>query len=365
MLSMTSRALGFGCLITLTLGGCGRASEAVDGGSVTPGDDTGTDSGPAPRDAFVPFDSGPFSAQCQTLTFPSVHVADGVENTQCVIVDLGNDLPIHVGSIHNILPTASHHFIVYRASADAVATPTPFDCTPFVDTLSSNSGSPLMITQRSDEVLTLPQGIAYTLPPHQLMRLELHYINVTGAPVDVSPTSQLCPITDAAYTDDADFLFVGDPDINIAPHTRFTLGPVFYRLDSRFSTAHFFAITGHEHQLGTNVIVQTGPAAAGPFTDVYNVPAFSWQEPVTVSPDVPFQIPSGGGFNFTCEWNNTTDTAVRFGESATNEMCFFWAYYYPARPNSPHVCVHTDQIAGGFDLCCPGNPICNQLSSRF
>ena len=43
-------------------------------------------------------------------------------------------------------------------------------------------------------------------------------------------------------------------------------------------------------------------------------------------------IPDGGGFRFTCSWNNTSDTTVRFGESAEDEMCFFWAYYYLASP---------------------------------
>ena len=32
-------------------------------------------------------------------------------------------------------------------------------------------------------------------------------------------------------------------------------------------------------------------------------------------------------------------------------MCFFWAYYYPDK--GAHVCFHTDQFLGGFDLCCP------------
>jgi hypothetical protein len=361
MPSLTSRALGLGLFVFLA--GC-------PSGSNGPGADTGpaVDTGVAPgvdagRDAFAPFDSGAFSASCQTLTFPRITVPDGVEHTQCVILDLGNELPMHVGSIHNVLGTGSHHFIVYRASASAVETTTPFDCQPFVDTLTANSGSPLMITQRSDETLTLPPGVAYTVPAHQLMRLELHYLNLTGGPVDLSPTSTLCPIPDAEYHDDADFLFIGNPDVDVQPHQVTTLGPTFYRLDSHFSDAHFFALTGHTHQLGTNVVVQTGPAAAGPFVDVYDVANWSWREPETVYPDVPFQIPPGGGFSFTCTWDNPTDATLHLGESAeTNEMCFFWAYYYPAHPNAAHVCIHTARGgAAGTDICCPGSSLCSLL----
>jgi hypothetical protein len=46
---------------------------------------------------------------------------------------------------------------------------------------------------------------------------------------------------------------------------------------------------------------------------------------------------------------------VTFGESATNEMCFFWAYYYPSQGS--RVCMHSDRVQGGIDLCCPGSSI--------
>jgi hypothetical protein len=71
-------------------------------------------------------------------------------------------------------------------------------------------------------------------------------------------------------------------------------------------------------------------------------------------------VPPGGGFDFTCTWYNNTSATVKFGESATNEMCFFWAYYYPSQ--GAHVCVHSDQY--GVDICCPeaGATLCNMLN---
>ena len=50
--------------------------------------------------------------------------------------------------------------------------------------------------------------------------------------------------------------------------------------------------------------------------------------------------------------------AVGFGESANDEMCFFWAYYYPSV--GPKVCAHTDQL-GGLNACCPGDALCEYL----
>ena len=43
---------------------------------------------------------------------------------------------------------------------------------------------------------------------------------------------------------------------------------------------------------------------------IYDVPNWSWSEPATVFQDPPFHIPDGGGFKFTCTWNNTSDQTV-------------------------------------------------------
>lgn len=100
---------------------------------------------------------------------------------------------------------------------------------------------------------------------------------------------------------------------------------------------NYFAITGHEHKLGTGVTVEgtTGEGVAG--VPRYDVDNFRWDEPETVTYDPPFQIPDGGGFNVTCNWNNPDDTKVDFGTSVDDEMCFFWAYYYPSQ--GPFVCA--------------------------
>ena len=289
-----------------------------------------------------------------TVTFPSLTVDPGVEKTQCVVINLHNSSEIHIGQIHNLLSDASHHMIVYRVN-DTVEQPAPFDCQPFVETLDPSKGAPLMITQKKDDLLDLPAGVAYTLQPNQMLRLEMHYINATQAPLQLSGSSTF--IVSHTFHDEANFLFIGDPDIKIAPQSTFELGPIFFKLDQdTFGGANFFAFTGHEHRLGTNVTVQTAAAAgdtSGPM--VYDVPNWIWSEPATVQHNPPVQIPDNGGFNFTCDWNNTTDATVKFGESANNEMCFFWAYYYPSK--GAYVCMHTT-YQGGHDFCCPGSVEC-------
>src|SRR5262245_15594890 len=168
-----------------------------------------------------------------SVTFDPIQVAPGTERTQCVVKNLGNADTIHVGRIHNVLGDGSHHLIVYR-TADAVEQPAPFDCQPFTDALHPEKGSSVMITQKRDDVLELPPGIAYTREPNQMVRLEMHYINPTGAELEVSATSTLVPSSDADFQNEADFLFIGNPDISIPAHTETTLGPTFLPLSTDF-----------------------------------------------------------------------------------------------------------------------------------
>ena len=294
-----------------------------------------------------------------SVEFGPITVASGKENTQCVVLRLDNPALLHVGQIHNELSDGSHHLIVYRTN-DTTEQLTPFDCQPFADTLKPEKGSPLMITQKHDEVLTLPKGVAFTLQPKQMVRLEMHYINAKTTDVQVHAKATFTAILDSEFKDEADFLFLGNPDIKIPAHGKQTLGPTYLSLkDIDLAGVNIFGITGHTHQWGTNVTVSLADAKEGPDKMLYDVPNWKWSEPATVYQDPPVVMPKSGGFRFTCDWSNSSNAEVKFGESANNEMCFFWAYYYPSK--GAYVCAHTDQYPGGIDICCPGNQLCSKL----
>jgi hypothetical protein len=140
-----------------------------------------------------------------------VQVPPGTERTVCVVRRLSNASPIHVGSLHNEFP-GSHHLIVYRVP-DVEERTVPFECMPFTDTLDPATGAPMMLSQRSDDRLVLPPGVAFTLAPAQMIRLELHVVNPGAAPRTFTASSTMSPITD--FHDEASLLFVGDLDVNV------------------------------------------------------------------------------------------------------------------------------------------------------
>jgi hypothetical protein len=296
------------------------------------------------------------------VTWGPVTVQPGEESTRCVVKRLDNAGTIEVGKIVNHLGSGSHHLIVYRLAAGPEQLE-PFDCEPFVDVLDPAAGAPLAVTQSADETITLPPGVAFSLAAEQWVRLEIHYINAGLEPIEVAATSTFVEIPEADYRDEADFLFVGNPDIVIDPHTTLSLGPSFLPLPPELTFIDVFAVTGHEHRFGTGVTIARADAPDAPRVVVYDPPSFRWSEPPTIYHDPPFTMAPGGGFEFTCRYNNTSDQQVVFGESATDEMCFFWAYYYPS--NGAKVCIHTAQY-GGHDFCCPSAAIeCQYLDDFF
>ena len=328
--------------ISLALLGCSAPS-----GSIPSGQDANTE---PDANSLAP---GDFQVEWGPLT-----VDPGVEDVRCVLVRLGNEVPVKINRIHNVLGSVSHHYIIYTTN-ETEENLVPSPCDSLENLVDPENGLPLMITQKYEETLELPEGVAFVLEPNQMLRLELHYINASDQPLEVHPVSTFSSIAEAEFQHAADFLFVGNPDVQIPPNSSWTLGPTYLPMFAEFTGKKFFGFTGHQHQWGTNVQVAIADSESGPDRMVYDLPNFDWDEPETVYYDPPLEFPAGGGFRFTCDWTNMSNRTVRFGENVDDEMCFFWAYYYPA--TGIKLCAHTDQTPAPLDVCCPGSPLCNLI----
>jgi hypothetical protein len=315
----------------------------------------------------APADAPPLTGDMYRLTYGPVSVSPGAEGTRCIWLRLSNTTEIKVHQLHNVLSSSSHHLIVYKDDMDTTEQTTPVDCQPFTGALNTSGMiAPIMITQKADDQLDLPSRVAYTLAPNQMIKIEMHYLNATDQPVDAMATVDFYAAEPGTIDHEANILFVGSPDIDLAPASMQTLHQFFTVPDYvDLSASKVFAITGHTHKLGTSVKVRVAPSKTGSMKEVYAPNPFSWSEPETTPHRPGFNVPKGGGFDFECAWHNTTSQRVMFGESATAEMCFFWAYYYPSQGSK--VCIHTDQYGGanGIDVCCPGDNLCSLIDDMF
>jgi hypothetical protein len=338
---------------------------ACGGGGGNSGDDTSQIDAKDYQDA-PPLTGDQYTLDFGPITVPGGGVADS-EDTKCIWVRLNNASAIKVHQLHNVLSAGSHHMIIYKDDMDTTEQTTPVPCQPFTGALNTTGMiAPIMITQKADDALTLPEGVAYTLDANQMIKIEMHYINATDGDIDVHAAVEFYSADPATIQNEADILFIGSPDIDIPAGESQTLEQ-FFTVPSYLdlSTSNIFAITGHTHQLGTDMQVRVGPSKDGPMTSVYAPTPFSWSEPETTVHSPPFSVPTGGGFEFECSYQNTTQQNVGFGESANDEMCFFWAYYYPSQGSK--VCVHTEQYGGanGLNVCCPGDSLCSLIEDQF
>ncbi len=318
---------------------------------------SGTSSDAGGPDARTEVPDGSYQISWGPITVPA-----GVEEVRCVTVRLGNSIPVNIHQIHNVLGPVSHHMILYK-SPDTVEQTDPYPCDTIQNLIDETNGIPLMITQKEDETLVLPKGVAFAMDADQMMRIELHYVNASDTDQTVMVTSTLTPIPDAELEHVADLLFVGNPDIDLAPNSTGNLSTSFQPMPWELGDSKIFGITGHEHQWGTNVTVELASSETGPYQSIYDLPNFNWDEPETVYLDPPVSLVQGGGFRYSCNWFNGSTQRVRFGQGVNDEMCFFWAYYYPSK--GPRTCFHTDQGSAPIDVCCPGDQLCNVIDQYF
>ena len=262
-----------------------------------------------------------------SLTLGGWTMEPGRETTRCIVVRLGNAERIWVPRIRTNLSKGSHHFVVYRSGATQERKE-PFNCTPFVETLSGAT-VPLFISQTREESLELPPGVAFELEANQMIRLEAHYLNYYTEPITTEATVTFDTLPADEPPVIADFLFYGTTSINLGPGETVTNPWRFMPVPAGLQV---FAMTGHTHQYGTNVEVEyTAPGADAALVYPPEGVPFKWSEAPIAYFDQPLDFDGSNGFNLRCSWTNTSDRTVGFGESANSEMCFFWAYYYPSQ----------------------------------
>jgi hypothetical protein len=308
-------------LLSASLFSCGGGTRAGASGGSDGGSQVGADaSSTAPTAA--------------TTGVGPIDVAASEEKTVCILKRLDNVEDIVATSFVTDLSAGSHHLIVYRSTATAEQT-TPFACSPFQGLLTGDV--PLVIVTRSHLDYALPPGVGVQLAKGQMLKIEAHYINATSAPIVGSATVSVngSSVAEAGSFQAADVGLWGTTNINVPPRGTFST-PVNFQ--AGIAGTKVFALTTHEHQLGTEAQVWSS-SKAGDVADSVTDDT-DWANPAlkTFAPAIPFDGTSG--LSYQCKWSNTSDTAVAFGESALNEMCFVILYYYPSH---------------GTDICLDGN----------
>lgn len=295
-------------LLALLGSGCGD----------TPG--PGLDNGDGARPAQGRAALGPFD------------IAAGEEKTVCIVKRLDNPQDLVATAFTVDLAPVSHHLIVYRSSAtEEQLTPTP--CRPF-EQVVTGAEVPLFIATSAHVEYRLPEGVGLQLGKQQMIKIEAHYLNpgATMAQGSAQIAVQGKPAAPADSYAAADVAIWGTARINVPPQKTAQTPVVF---QAGLKGTQTFALTTHEHRLGTRAQVWASARAGDTSRQIAD--DRDWANPVFTQLAQPFAFDGSSGLSLQCDWNNTTDKAVRFGEGALDEMCFVILYYYPSRGTD--VCI--------------------------
>jgi hypothetical protein len=185
---------------------------------------------------------------------------------------------------------------------------------------------------------SFPSGTAFEVPAHQMVRIEAHYINTGSTMIEGTGavTFHGVPKASAPPFTPASFLLWGTRQIDIPAHSPGSAGPNFV---AGTAGTHLLSIFTHQHELGTGIEVWESSKAGDMATEIANDP--DWSNPSWTLLDKPFDFDGQNGLTYKCQWDNTTNSPITFGESALDEMCLIGGYYYPGTR---------------FDLRLTGNP---------
>jgi copper type II ascorbate-dependent monooxygenase-like protein len=319
-----------------TSGGATEATTSAGSGGAQSGSTTSGSGGDT-------FDGGAPLATIESGIGP-INTGSGEEHTQCITVNLKNAEGAFVRRFRADLGTGSHHMIVYKSNATSEST-VPQDCQGFSGLLSGEH--PIFIAQQAKAKLDFPNDesgvpVALEIEANQMVRIELHFINTTSGPLDVTGKLFVDTVPLGTTVVKSDLAFWGTKQVSVPANGTGDTGVKFQKALANSKT---FALTTHQHHLGTRMRVwyakDASDISAAPKADGQNWsdPPLELFTPALDFPDSGNGKTSSMGLAYRCEWKNPTATDVQFGEGFNDEMCFLWQYYYPSQ---------------GFQLCVDG-----------
>jgi hypothetical protein len=269
----------------------------------------------------------PAPAHGVQLSTPLFNVAAGTEYQHCWWFKLPSNVDLDVVKIEVRYLKGSHHMNLFQSDRDLPDG--DGDCLKGVFSPMGTNGYNLIVGSQSENMdWTLPPGVAFKLKAHKQIMLQTHYVNAStqGTPAGKGKVKiNLYAEPDASkITTHMGTVFANNVNIKLPPHETSS----FTTSCTMPSAVKVAALTGHFHSRGKAFSVNLSPDGTTAQDEIYRSRA--WDEPPFKVLDPALQIPAGGAFQYTCEYQNNSDNTILFGPQVeTDEHCNLFAYVYP------------------------------------
>jgi hypothetical protein len=186
------------------------------------------------------------------------------------------------------------------------------------DVLFRFQWEPLFLAGAGASELNFPEGVGHVLSAGTRLLAQLHLFNTTAQPITDSTVVHMHPTVAENPRPMGSYAF-GNFNVNLPP-----LQPSTLTSDCTVSEPlEVVAAIPHMHNLGKSLSFEVG-SSAGALAKVFERNPYSFDDqhaellPMTLNP--------GDATRVTCNFENTRNETITFGESTNSEMCFLLAF---------------------------------------
>jgi hypothetical protein len=188
---------------------------------------------------------------------------------------------------------------------------------------------PLHLAQTPQQATSYPAGVGRVVTTDDGLRVSAHYLNTGTATIEAQISVVFKVVPQGTVEHQAGALFFNNLAIYVPPNSP---GQAQKSCSLPYDVK-LVSVVSHMHQYATSFV-----ATASSGETIYETT--DWDEPVPAVFEPPLPLAGGTQITFTCSYQNTTSSALTFGDSAKeNEMCILAGVYYPAPDGAGIDCI--------------------------
>jgi hypothetical protein len=286
---------------------------------------TACTSDPEPSDPGPTRLAAPAAGEGQQLAMEALAPAYS-EIWLCEVKEFPGEGMQYVHSVESLQSNTMHHMdVMALAYADVDLELGVHDCNDLYAEHAELMEDGMIIygAQAADQKILLPEGVAAPIPGGIKVMQEIHYVNTSAQDEKVYSDINTYTMPKADVKDTIWGTVVRDTHLNIPPmseHQEWTRCVMSEEVQLLF-------LASHTHQLGRSVTVRPfdGKTAGDQMYENTN-----WESPrLEDFTTQKMMIDKGQGFEFTCNFQNSTNEMVNWGFLAEDEMCQIALVYTP------------------------------------
>lgn len=235
----------------------------------------------------------------------------------CSVYALPTDEAVSVNAVEYLQNEGTHHLTLSTtALAETPLAPGDYNCEDLYADTTLMEDVVMMFGNQGEAsgTLSLPEGVAATLPAGIQLLHEVHYVNTTSEEVPIYSYLNGLTIPEDEVVAGIWGGSVRDEHIEIPPnseHTEWSRCVMNEDVEVQFLASHTHA-TGELFTIAPFDGVTTG--------DIF-YSNDDWHDPLIEQYTPAISVPAGQGFEWSCTWFNDSDTTVGYGFDSTDEMC--------------------------------------------